>query len=108
MASLNLSILTPEGPAFQGEVSSVVAPGVQGSFGVLPRHAALLSALESGIAKVAVDDREEFYVLDKGFLEVRDGNVVILAGQVEKMADLESAKSRLRAGLDVDLEEVES
>ena len=108
MAFLNLSILTPEGPAFQGSVDGVVAPGVQGAFGVLTGHAALLSALERGMVKVSVNGAEEFYLLDKGFLEVREGSVVILAGHVEKVKDLETATGRLKISAGDDPEAVDS
>ncbi|MDA0322224.1 MAG: ATP synthase F1 subunit epsilon [Verrucomicrobia bacterium] len=107
-ASLKLSILTPEGPAFQGLVDGVVAPGLQGSFGVLPGHAALLSALERGMVKVTVNGAEEFYLLDKGFLEVREGSVVILAAHVEKVKDLETAKRRLKIVAESDREAVDA
>ena len=41
----------------QKAVQMVVAPGVEGLFGVLPRHAPLLAGLERGIVEVHEDGK---------------------------------------------------
>ena len=97
---INLSILTPDGPAYQGSAATVVAPGVGGSFGILPRHAGMISALQKGVIKVCEDAGELFFVADKGFLEVRKDAVVVLAGSVQKAANLEEAKAIAKGGVD--------
>ena len=44
-----VSILTPEGKVFEGDVYSVSAPGALGSFGVLEGHAPMIAALGTGV-----------------------------------------------------------
>ena len=45
MADLfKLSVLTPDRTVFEGEVEYVHAPGTEGYFGVLAKHAALVTA----------------------------------------------------------------
>jgi len=43
-----LSIVTPERPIVETDVDSVVLPGSEGDFGVLPGHEALLAPLREG------------------------------------------------------------
>jgi F-type H+-transporting ATPase subunit epsilon len=47
-----LEIVSPEATLFQGEVNAVSVPGVQGSFQVLNNHAANVSTLAIGEAKI--------------------------------------------------------
>ncbi|MBI2871056.1 MAG: hypothetical protein HYY14_05020 [Candidatus Omnitrophica bacterium] len=51
MASYVLKILNRDRAYYEGEVASTVLPGGKGSFGVLARHAPLVSTLEAGLCK---------------------------------------------------------
>ena len=42
---LNMTIATPEGVIFEGEVESAEFPGTLGAFTLLPLHAALILSL---------------------------------------------------------------
>ena len=46
--TMDMTIATPEGIVFEGKVESAKFPGTSGAFTVLPRHAALISALTAG------------------------------------------------------------
>lgn len=46
--AFELTIVTPSGEAFSGAVESVVLPGEEGDFGVLPGHERFLAALREG------------------------------------------------------------
>ena len=50
---MQLDILTPERKLYSGEVTYVEMPGIDGYFGVLENHAAMISALGTG--KITVD-----------------------------------------------------
>ena len=52
MDKLHLEIVTPQGQIFNDDVSSVVLPGSEGEFGVLPNHASLISLLKAGIIDI--------------------------------------------------------
>jgi hypothetical protein len=56
METLKLSIVTPNGMIFDGDVKSVTLPGKEGEFGVLPHHASLLSALTVGVIEIEKKD----------------------------------------------------
>ena len=86
-----VEILTPEKKVFSGEVYGVQLPGVTGSFEVLERHAALVSALKAGRLKILRDRNNHFifYDIQSGFVEVLNNKTTIL---VEGAVPLEPAE----------------
>lgn len=93
-----LEIVTPVRKVFSGQVLSLVAPGEEGYFGVLPRHAALLSSLAVGHLKVETPEKTRHFAISGGFAEVLGGNGVrILAETAEEASeiDIERAKQAL-------------
>ena len=44
-----VSVVTPEGPAFEGEAEMLIVPGAAGEIGVLARHAPLVAMLQRGL-----------------------------------------------------------
>ena len=79
MATFPFSLITPEGKLFQGEVESVIAPGALGSFGVLVRHAPIISALKQGVLQIKTPERELFFAIDSGVFEMnKEGHAVAI------------------------------
>jgi len=54
--TIKLSIVTPNGVIFEGDVKSVVLPGKDGEFGVLPSHSSLVSSLDVGVIEITNTD----------------------------------------------------
>src|SRR5256885_4671216 len=52
MATFDVSLVTPDGPVFEGEVEMIVVPGAAGEIGVLARHAPLIATLKAGSTRV--------------------------------------------------------
>lgn len=74
---LQLNIISPEKTIFAGQVSSVIIPGADGRFGVLPDHAPLISPLKEGIIEYMVEGKEYTVVAKGGIAEVNKGVVTI-------------------------------
>lgn len=55
-----------------------------GQIGILPRHAALVSVLEPGIAKLRKGDKEYFYSLGQGFVTVENNQIIVLTSSLQK------------------------
>ena len=54
-------------------------PGTKGSFEVLQNHAPLISTLEKGSIKVLEkSDKESFFDINGGVIEVRDNKIIVL------------------------------
>ena len=84
-----LELVTPDRIMVQKSVQMVVAPGVEGLFGVLPQHAPLLADLTRGIVEVHEDGRFTYrFMIDGGLADVSSESVTILA---ERAIDLGSA-----------------
>lgn len=101
MAKLEVEIVTGERVVLsETDVDMVIAPGTDGTLGILPKHAPLISTLAAGELRVKKGNREESIVVFGGFIEVTPEKVTILADSAERITelDLERAEtSRRRA-----------
>ena len=90
---LTLELATPTRLVLSAEVDEVVIPGSQGYFGVLPGHAPLLATLGIGELTYRVG-RDEYHVaVSRGFAEVLNDKVIILADAAETPADIDRARA---------------
>ena len=93
---LALSVVTPEGQAFHGEAETVVLPGSEGEFGVLPGHEAFLSALRIGPMKIRKVGGEELHAaVSQGFAEVHDDQVSVMVGTCEFAHDIDRPRAEV-------------
>ena len=92
MDKLHLEIVTPQGQIFNDDVSSVVLPGSEGEFGILPNHASLISLLKAGIIDIEHKNKKHDVVaINWGYAKIDEGKVVILAdGAIYVSGDSES------------------
>ena len=86
-------LATPTRMLVTAQVDEVVAPGVEGYFGVLPGHAAFLTTLGSGEVTYRSGQREEHLVVAGGFAEVRAERVIILAEQAELPGEIDRERA---------------
>ncbi len=97
---LTLEIATPMRLAVAAAVDEVVAPGVQGYFGVLPGHAPFLTTLGTGEIMYRVGRDERHLAVAGGFAEVRNDKVIVLADTAERPEEIDrdrAARARERA-----------
>jgi F-type H+-transporting ATPase subunit epsilon len=98
MAKLKLEIITPERTLLQQDVDEVQIPSLNGEIGILPGHTPLISQLAaSGLLKYRNEGKQGQMVVGKGFVEVNDDKVTLLASLAEspKEIDLEIARREL-------------
>jgi len=93
MAKLQVELVTAEGRLVSREADFVVAPGIEGELGVLPRHIPLLTPLRAGEVTVRNDGNDEYIFVAGGFLEVLPDKVVILADAAERAEDIDEARA---------------
>ncbi|MDA0335238.1 MAG: F0F1 ATP synthase subunit epsilon [bacterium] len=96
--SFQLRIVTPAQVLYSGDVVSLRAPGSEGSFGVLARHAAMVASLTTGELSFAGDGARRHLATSGGFVEVSSEGVTILAETAEFNSDIDV--DRARASLD--------
>ena len=90
-----LEIVSPEATLFQGEITSITLPGVNGSFQILNNHAPIVSILNQGTIKIVAPSfkinkdvagkftkqNDQTYTLEinSGTIEMKDNKVIVLA-----------------------------
>jgi F-type H+-transporting ATPase subunit epsilon len=86
-------LATPTRMLISAEVDEVVAPGVEGYFGVLPGHAAFLTTLAPGDVMYRSGQTEHHVAVTGGFAEVRAERVIILAENAERPEEIDRERA---------------
>lgn len=93
-----LELVTPARVMVQEAVEMLVAPGAEGLFGVLPRHAPLLADLTRGVVELYhngnVTDR---YMIDGGLADVCGQRVTILAERAIQLSSADVSQLKTQA-----------
>lgn len=86
---LLVRIITPKKIFYSGHAESMVAPGVNGFFGVLPEHAPLITKSTGGRLKVKEAKKaDRFFRIGPGFIEVENNEVIVLTKEAEELTDV--------------------
>ena len=94
MAKLRVEIVTGERVVFTEEgVDMVVAPGADGSLGILPQHAPLITTLASGELRVKKGAEEQSILVFGGFMDVTGDRVIVLADTAERAEEIDVARA---------------
>jgi len=82
---LRVRLISPTASAFEGEATSLVVPAHDGQVGILFGHAPMVVLLGSGELRITTLDGESRFRVSRGFLQVVDNEVSILAEEVETL-----------------------
>ncbi|CUQ66157.1 F0F1 ATP synthase subunit epsilon [Candidatus Nitrospira inopinata] len=102
-----LEVVTPEKLLLSQQVDEVIAPGLEGDFGVLPGHCHFLSMLRIGELRYRVGEQINHMAVLWGYAEVTPTRVTVMAEIAEKAEDIdveratakvEEAERRLKQG----------
>jgi F-type H+-transporting ATPase subunit epsilon len=89
---LHFSLVSPAREVFAGEVDHVIAPGTEGDFGVLPKHAPFMSTLKNGVVRVLEGDKVAMRMFVRGgFADVTPDGLTILAEEAVNLADVDAS-----------------
>jgi F-type H+-transporting ATPase subunit epsilon len=91
--ALTLEIVTPEQRALTVECDEVRLTGVEGQFGVRPRHTPLVAALAPGELAYDAGGSTHRYVAGEGFAEVSDDRVRVLVEEVQRAEQLDPQRT---------------
>lgn len=90
---VTLEIATPMRLVVSETVDEVVAPGVEGYFGVLPGHAPFLTTLGIGEVSYRTGRDTHYLALAGGFAEVRNDKVIVLADTAERPEEIDRGRA---------------
>ena len=106
----DVSIVTPEGAAFEGEAEMLIVPGAGGEIGVLARHAPLIATLRAGSTRVHVrSDEVVELATGPGFFTVQFDRAIALVDDAARAEEID--RDRAQQQLDearAELERVEA
>ena len=96
MATFDVSLVTPDGPVFEGEVEMLIVPGAAGEIGVLARHAPLIAMLKAGSTRVHVkrDGEVHEFATGPGFFKVEQDRALALVDDAVDAKHIDDARAR--------------
>src|SRR3954453_3292084 len=90
-----VSVVTPEGPAFEGEAEMLIGPGAAGGIGVRARHAPLLGVLRAGSTRGHVGHGEvREFATGPGFFQVLENRAIALVDDAVAAGDIDETRAR--------------
>jgi F-type H+-transporting ATPase subunit epsilon len=95
--TFSVSLVTPEGAAFEGEIEMLVVPGADGEIGVLARHAPLVALLKAGSTRVYKDRSTEDvleFATGPGFFKVEQDRALALVDDAVEARNIDDARAR--------------
>jgi F-type H+-transporting ATPase subunit epsilon len=87
--SFELSVVTPEGAAFEGEAQMVIVPGSAGEIGVLPRHAPLVAMLKAGETRIRAQNEWTALATGPGYFKVQRDRAIVLVDDAVRAEDID-------------------
>jgi F-type H+-transporting ATPase subunit epsilon len=105
----DVSLVTPEGAAFEGAAEMLIVPGAAGEIGVLARHAPLVATLKAGSTRVHLSESEvQEYATGPGFFKVELDRAIALVDDAVSVREIDrdAAQEQLDEGR-AELERIE-
>ncbi len=94
--SFSVSVVTPDGAAYEGEAVMLIVPGAAGEIGVLARHAPLIATLKSGATRVHLQGDPEPIELatGPGFFQVQQDRAIALVDDAVNVKEIDEDAAR--------------
>jgi F-type H+-transporting ATPase subunit epsilon len=107
----SVSLVTPEGPAFEGEIEMLIVPGAAGEIGILARHAPLVAMLKAGSTRVHRTYGQDVveFATGPGFFKVEQDRALALVDDAVDAKHIDEARARTQLEeAQAELEKVEA
>ena len=93
MATLQCNVVSAKETIYSGEISMLIATGVEGEVGILPGHIPFITLLKPGAMQIKTSNgNDEMVYVSGGVLEVQPHLVTVLADTAVRANDLDEAK----------------
>ena len=93
---IEVSLVTPDGSAFEGEAEMLIVPGADGEIGVLARHAPLVAMLKAGSTRVHIRRGQEVreFATGPGFFKVEQDRALALVDDAVDVDEIDGARAQ--------------
>jgi F-type H+-transporting ATPase subunit epsilon len=95
--TFDLSVVTPDGAAFEGEAEMVIVPGAAGEIGVLARHAPLVAMLKAGEIRVKAGNDWQSFAAGPGYFKVQQDRAIALVDDAVRAEEIDIDEARREA-----------
>ncbi|WP_298643897.1 F0F1 ATP synthase subunit epsilon [uncultured Cardiobacterium sp.] len=93
--TFHVNMVSADRQLYSGEAERLVATAERGELGILAGHAPFLSVLKAGQVRLTLPDgKEEVIYISGGFIEVQQGQTIILADDAERAEQLDEERVR--------------
>jgi F-type H+-transporting ATPase subunit epsilon len=92
--TFDLSVVTPEGTAFEGEAQMLIVPGAAGEIGVLARHAPLVAMLKAGEIRVRAQGEWQSFASGSGYFKVQQDRAIVLVDDAVRAEEIDVEQAR--------------
>jgi F-type H+-transporting ATPase subunit epsilon len=95
--TFSVSLVTPDGAAYEGEAIMLIVPGADGEIGVLARHAPLIATLKAGSTRVHLgegEDRVREFATGPGFFKVEQDRAIALVDDAVLANEIDTERAR--------------
>ncbi|MDP9286008.1 MAG: ATP synthase F1 subunit epsilon [Actinomycetota bacterium] len=93
--TFSVSLVTPDGAAFEGDAEMIIVPGAAGEIGVLARHAPLIATLKAGSTRIHPGAGEVLtFATGPGFFQVLEDRAIALVDDAVDAAQVDDARAR--------------
>jgi len=83
---MNIRVLTPDRVICSTTADEVILPGLTGQIGILDGHASLITALDTGLLRIKLDDKWTPIILCGGLAEIDQNRITVLVNDVEELS----------------------
>ncbi len=94
MSKVKVSVVTPDGPVYNGEAEMVSVKGIGGELGILPNHIPFVTPLTINPIRLLNDGKTDLIAVHGGFIEVRPDQITILAQAAELPSEIDVERAR--------------
>jgi F-type H+-transporting ATPase subunit epsilon len=95
--TFDLSLVTPEGAAYEGEAEMLIVPGVSGEIGVLARHAPLMAMLKAGEIRIKAGGDWQAFAAGPGYFKVQQDRALVLVDDAVRAEEIDVEEARREA-----------
>jgi len=90
---MDIRVLTPDRVICSTTANEVVLPGLTGQVGVLDGHTALITALDTGLLRIKLDEKWTPIILCGGLAEIDQNRVTVLVNDVEELTNVKLSEA---------------
>src|SRR6266849_7606275 len=94
----SVSLVTPDGAAYEGEAEMIIVPGAIGEIGVLARHAPLIATLRAGSTRIHPGGGADVieFATGPGFFQMFEDRAIGLVDDAVDAAHIDDDRARVQ------------